>query len=286
MKSIIYKMLCLLLLCSPAWGLIKVVAAETCYADVAQTLGGKFVEASPLMANINQDPHLFTASVAQAKALSQADIVVFNGAGYDTWVENLLPALKRKNQLIVEVAALLSPAVVTNPHIWYDPVTMPLYAKALTARFKQLDSAHATYFDQRLQQFLKAYQHLEGYLATLKQRDAGKTILVTEPLFEPMAKVIGLHVIGEGFARSMMNEASPSPQDIAEFEEAITQRRAQALIYNVQQTSPLLERMKDKARDHHIPVVGIRETQPLDKHYIDWMREQLRAVDGALNGSH
>lgn len=283
MKSVI--LLFLLFMLSPAWSFVHIVSAETSYAQIAQRLGGEYVQVTPLMTQTNQDPHLFTASTKQAKALAQADIIVFNGAGYDLWINHLLPAIKKENQLVIEVAALL-PYKVKNPHIWYDPQTMPLYAHELVAALKKYDPEHAAYFSRQLQQFLQQYQQLQNLIKTLKQNDAGKAVLMTEPLFEPMADTIGLRVLGKGFAKNIMNEAPPTPSEIADFEQVIMQRQAQALIYNKQVISPLIESMKNKASAYQIPLVGISETQPLNQDYIEWMSGQLHSVAEALHGTH
>ncbi len=40
-----------------------------------------------------------------------------------------------------------------NPHLWYDPPTMPAVAKALAAAFTAADPAHKADYDARLAAF-------------------------------------------------------------------------------------------------------------------------------------
>jgi len=47
-----------------------------------------------ILSNPDDDPHLFEASPATAKALSDAKIVIVNGVDYDPWMEKLLSAHK------------------------------------------------------------------------------------------------------------------------------------------------------------------------------------------------
>lgn len=281
----IFSILLLAYFLSPAWGLVQLVAAENTYAQVAQRIGGQYVQVTPLMSKPNQDPHLFTAGTEQAKALAGADVVVFNGAGYDSWVESLLAGTQHPGRVLLVVANLV-PDAAQNPHIWYDPQTLPRYARALTTILQKQDPQHAGYFAQRLRLFLTDYHHLETFLGQVKFRDHGKAVLVTEPLFEPMANALGIKVKGQEFARQIMNESSPTPANIADFEQALETRSVQVLIYNVQMVSPLIERMRAQAQANHIPCVGISETQPLKTDYIVWMQAQVAAVDEALNGSH
>lgn len=63
---------------------IQVVAAENFYGDVVNQLGGDRVSVTSILSNPDEDPHLFEASPKTARALQNANLVVYNGADYDT----------------------------------------------------------------------------------------------------------------------------------------------------------------------------------------------------------
>src|SRR5579864_6755848 len=69
---------------------LKIVAAENFYGDVAAQIGGADVAVASIISTPAQDPHQFEASTATARALADADIVIYNGANYDPWIERLL----------------------------------------------------------------------------------------------------------------------------------------------------------------------------------------------------
>ncbi len=88
---------------------------------------------SSILNNPEQDPHLFEASPAVARLLSAAAIVVYNGIDYDPWMPKLLAAAQSARRTVIVVADLMHRTAGDNPHIWYDPPTMPAYAAALAA---------------------------------------------------------------------------------------------------------------------------------------------------------
>src|SRR5690242_6011480 len=118
---------------------VRVVAAESVYADVAQQLGGGEVAVMSLMANPQQDPHLFEASPATARALADAQIAVGNGADYDPWFDKLLAAAPRPDRRQINVAKLTGRKPGDNPHLWYDPAAMPAFAKAFASALTATD---------------------------------------------------------------------------------------------------------------------------------------------------
>ena len=74
---------------APGSGKIAAVGAESQYADVLAQVGGKYVQASAVMSNPNTDPHSFEASIAVAREVGNARLVVQNGLGYDSFMDSI-----------------------------------------------------------------------------------------------------------------------------------------------------------------------------------------------------
>src|SRR6185437_2582505 len=112
---------------------VKVVAAENFYGDLASQIGGANVAVTSILSNPDDDPHLFEASAATARALSDARIVIVNGVDYDPWMEKLIGAHKSPGRKEILVSALIGRKAGDNPHLWYDPAAMKAAARALAA---------------------------------------------------------------------------------------------------------------------------------------------------------
>src|ERR1700727_1468718 len=119
---------------------VKVVAAENFYGDMASQIGGANVAVTSILASPDDDPHLFEASPATAKALSDAKIVIANGVDYDPWMEKLLGASKAPGRKEIVVGALVGRKAGDNPHLWYDPAYMKAAAKALVTDLVAADA--------------------------------------------------------------------------------------------------------------------------------------------------
>src|SRR5882757_8113807 len=112
-------------------GKLSVVAAENFYGDIARQIGGSQVDVVSIMSNPDQDPHLFETTPGIVRQIADAQIVILNGADYDPWMDKLLAAAPRPGRLVINVAALTAAKAGSNPHLWYDPTTMPRAAMAL-----------------------------------------------------------------------------------------------------------------------------------------------------------
>ncbi|MDR5833036.1 metal ABC transporter solute-binding protein [Caballeronia sp. LZ034LL] len=264
---------------------VPVVAAENFYGDVIRQLGGDYVQVTSILSNPDEDPHLFEASPKTARALQHASLVVYNGADYDPWMDKLLAASKSNDKRTVIVAAkLVGKKAGDNPHLWYDPATMPVVARAVSAYLVSADPSHKSDYDARLATFLDSLKPIDASVAQLKAHYKGVPVTATEPVFGYMADAIGFEMRNLRFQMASMNETEPSPADIAAFEKDLRERRVHVLIYNSQATGALTKRLLGVAKDAHVPSISVTEPRPAKRTYQQWMQSQLDALAGALQG--
>jgi zinc/manganese transport system substrate-binding protein len=265
-------------------GAISVVAAENAYGDIARQIGGGRVAVTSILSNPNQDPHLFETAPGTVRTLSGAQVVVLNGADYDPWMDKLLKAAPRAGRAVISAAALTGRKPGDNPHLWYDPATMPKVAAALADAFSKADPAHAADYAARLKTTLAGLARIDARVAQMKAKFAGQTVTATEPVFGLMTGAIGLKMRNESFQLSMMNDTEPSARDVAAMEDDLRGRKVKALLYNSQVTEKLTERLRGIAVKAKVPVVGVTETMPADTNFQDWVLGELDALDKALSG--
>ncbi|MDE2335403.1 MAG: zinc ABC transporter substrate-binding protein [Rhodospirillales bacterium] len=261
---------------------IRIVAAERVYADVASQIGGNTVAVTAILSNPDQDPHLFEASPSVARALARADIAIANGAGYDSWMTALLRATRRRGRVVIVAARLIGRRRGDNPHIWYDPTTMPAFARRLAATLENRDPVHAAADRGRLAAFEASMAPIETRIALLRARLAGTPVAATEPVFDDMLRALGMTVLEGRFQIAVMNATEPSAADIAAFETDLRERRVRLLVTNAQVADPIARRMARIAREAGIPVLPAAETEPPGMSYQRWMLAMLAAVERAL----
>jgi zinc/manganese transport system substrate-binding protein len=263
---------------------VNVVAAENFYGDLATQIGGPNVVVTSILSNPDDDPHLFEASPDTAKALTDAKVVIVNGVDYDPWMEKLLSAHKAPSRKEIIVGQLVGHKPGDNPHLWYDPATMKAAAKALVADLTAVDPAHKADYEQGQAKFLDSLKPLDDKIAAMHKSYAGQPVTASEPVFGYQAALIGLKVHNEKYALAIMNNAEPTPSEVAAFENDLKGKKVKAMLYNAQASEPAVGKLVQLAKDNGIPVVGVSETEPPNSTYQDWMMGQLNALDKALAG--
>lgn len=263
---------------------ILLVAAENFYGDVAQQIGGDRVSVASVLKNPDQDPHLFETTPGIIRQVAAAQVVIYNGAGYDPWMKKVLGVTARPGRVVIVVADLVHKKPGDNPHLWYDPRTMPAVAAALAGALSAADLAHKDDYAARLKTFLASLRPLNDRVAAIRGKYAGVPVTASEPVFDDMAAALKLTTLNRHFQVAIMNNTEPSARDFAAFERDLRTHRVRLMFYNKQASNAVVARLVDLAHAANIPVVGVTETCPPGRSYQDWMLSELDATEKALAG--
>jgi zinc/manganese transport system substrate-binding protein len=258
---------------------IKVVAAENFYGEVAQAVGGDHVQVTSIITNPSADPHDYEATANDSKAVADAQVVVYNGIGYDDWVAKMLKAdSSAQNKEIVVVGKDLSGKVAgDNPHVWYDPSTMPKLTKKLADDLGKLDPSNAQDYQKRANDYIRSLAPLTAQVTKLRQ-SIPVNIEVSEPVFDYMANALNLNVNDPKFAKAVEEGNEPSAADIANVQKDIKNKEIKFFVYNTQTDMPTVKNIVKLAESNGIPIVRVTETEPTGKNYLQWMTAQLDQV--------
>jgi zinc/manganese transport system substrate-binding protein len=266
-------------------GVIIAVGAENEYANVLSQIGGKYVAVSSILNNPNTDPHTFEASTTVAEEVSKALLILQNGVGYDGFmnkIEAASPNSKRKVIVVQNVLGLRSNT--SNPHLWYNPKTMPAVASVMAKDLAALDPSHKSYFQKNLQVFDASLQPLLKAVASFKAKYPGTPVAVTEPVADYLLQAMGAKILTPFvFQADIMNGVDPAPQDITLEEGLFTKHQVKVFCYNQQVVSSLTLLIRHTARSAGVPVVGVYETMPTPGfNYQSWMMAEVAAIQAAV----
>jgi zinc/manganese transport system substrate-binding protein len=267
-----------------ASGRIVAVGAENEYADVISQIGGRYVQTTAIESNPNTDPHTFEASPSIARTVAEAGLIVQNGLGYDDYMTQIESASSRSGRQVIDVQKLLRLSDGTrNPHLWYDPRTMPAVAGALVKALTSLDPAHHSYFTAHARRFDASLKPWTDALAAFKRAHGGVGVATTEPVGDDMLVAAGTaDKTPWTLQADIMNGVDPAPQDITLQDSLLSERRVKVFVYNEQVTDTVTQQFLVTARKAGVPVVGVYETMPIGYHYQAWMMAELNALKRAV----
>jgi zinc/manganese transport system substrate-binding protein len=267
-------------------GKLTVVAAENFWGSIAAQLGGTKVTETSIITNPQTDPHSYEATAADARTIAGAQLFVQNGIGYDSsWAPGLVSANPNSARTVLTVGDVLGLKDGDNPHQWYSHASVYKVIDAITADYKKIDPADASYFDQQKTTFedstLAEYNQLE---TTIKAKYAGTPIGASESIVSPLADSVGLGMLTPySFLKDISEGTDPTSADKAAIDQQIRNKQIKVYVYNSQNSTPDIQAQVKLAQQEGIPVTTVTETlSPAGDSFQEWMISELQGLESAL----
>lgn len=167
---------------------LSVLATFFPLQDWAAAVGGDKANVS-LLVPVSIDVHEFEPSPAAIQAIAQANILVLNGAGLETWASGAIAAANNPNLVVVDCSSginliNLPPQFqvgnrTIDPHIWNDPVDAIAMVKNILAGFIQADPSDASYFTANANRYENALEVLNQQFVDLTSSKVATRDFVT-----------------------------------------------------------------------------------------------------------
>ncbi|HEU0089416.1 MAG TPA: zinc ABC transporter substrate-binding protein [Pseudonocardiaceae bacterium] len=290
--------------CSPmdqaatAGGRLTVVASTDVWASVVRAVTRDAVAITTIIHDPAGDPHSYESTPADAAEVARADLVVFNGGGYDEFMTQLLAQAGAKPTVEAVTVAKAEPHAGeqaggepdthphqggANEHVWYDLPVVHDVAERVAGELGKLAPAQAEQFTAGAERFSAGIDALQATVRTVAGQHAGAKVAMTEPVAFYLVEAARLDdVTPPEFVEAVEEETDPPAAAVAATRDLLTRRQVRVLIYNPQTETPVTSQVRSAAQDAGVPVVEMTETLPAGFDYLGWMSGQLDALSAAL----
>lgn len=293
---------------------VQVVASTSVYGQIASQIGGADVEVTSIITSASQDPHSFEPSAQDTLAVSEADLIVVNGGGYDSFVDGLIES-SGSTAPVITVAEFSHdwPGAEHgegedahsdeehadeedsdehaghdhiegfNEHVWYDPHTMEHYAEHLAEELSELRPSDAATYEANLEEFLAGLTDLEASLDDVAAAHDGAKVFATEPVPLYLVAAAGLvNVSPDEFTEAVEEGQDAAPAVLLESLELLRSGDVQSVLVNTQTGGAETTQIEDEANTLGVPIVQFSETLPEGQTYLEWMQGNVTALSDAL----
>lgn len=274
---------------------LRVLAAETFLADLAQNVAGNRLRVDALVP-VGVDPHSFEPTPADVRRVADSTVLIVNGAGLETFLQRLLANAGGKRLLIQAAQGLTSrqpsagePVDADNsidPHFWLDPNNAVQYVENIRAGLTQADPDGAASYAANAQAYVAKLQELDPWIVAQTQAvPAERRLLVTNhETLGYFADRYGFKIIG-AIIPSVSADAAPAAQQLAKLIDQIKATRAPAIFL---ETGANPELANQVARETGVKVVTGLFTHALSDAggpaptYLDMLKYDVRVIVAAL----
>ena len=269
-------------------GVPTVVASTDVWGSVAKAVAGDRATVTSIINSASADPHSFEASPADAAAIADASLVVYNGGGYDQWVDDVLkthPDVASIDAYSLLNATALGEPTPANEHVFYDLGTAKAVATELAARLATTDPGHAGDYTSNAEAFNREADAVQQTEKAIRTAHPGAAVVATEPVAHYMLLAAGVtDKTPKGFTSAIEQDTDPAPVDVAAMLDLITTRQVAAVLINQQTATEVIRQIQAAADSAGVPIVDVGETLPAGSDYLGWQRDTANRLAAALEG--
>lgn len=218
---------------------VKIVASFSILGDMVEEVVGDLATVTTIVGP-DADAHVYQPSVADAKAVAEADIIFVNGLGFETWSDTLIS--ESGTDATVHIATDgITPVEVdgeTDPHAWNSLSNGVIYVTNVADAMKAAMPEHADAINANADAYIAELEALDADTkAKLADLPANRrTVVTAHDAFGYLADAYSMNFLAPV---GIDTEAEPSAQDLATLIDQLKAEGAAALfVENI--TSPAL----------------------------------------------
>jgi zinc/manganese transport system substrate-binding protein len=275
---------------------LTIVSSTNVWGDVASSIGGDLVQVVSIIDSFSQDPHSYEASARDQLAVNDADVIVANGGGYDSFIDTLATAAGNSNIVYAYLPEEGEEEAKEeedhdhahdhdhgNEHVWYDFHVVEDFATRLAQQLKTLDPENSVEYSTNLDAFVAEIAKLEEQAAAVAGSVSGATVISSEPVADYLLAELGLtNITPESFSQAIEEELDVSPADLLEIQNLISSNSVELFVVNIQTGSVQIDALVELAESSGVAVIQVSELLPEGLSYLAWMEQNISAIEAGL----
>jgi zinc/manganese transport system substrate-binding protein len=220
--------LCLALVAAPLRAApLDVVASFSILADLARQVGGDRVHVVS-MVGPDEDAHGFQTRPSDARVIRDADLVIANGLGFDSWIERLAQSAGYGGELVIASAGIAPIEEVhghahqhdnhdhgaLDPHAWQDVRNVQRYVANIAAALARADPDGAAHYRGNAERYTDELRALDDEIRSTMSAlsAANRKVVTSHDAFGYFGKAYGIRFVA---AAGLSSHSEPSAAGIA-----------------------------------------------------------------------
>jgi ABC-type Zn uptake system ZnuABC Zn-binding protein ZnuA/ABC-type Mn2+/Zn2+ transport system permease subunit len=215
-----------------------VVATTTQIADFARAVGGDAIDVHQIL-KPNTDPHEYEPRPNDIQATTNAEVVLLNGDGLDSWMDKVISSAGGKPKVVTlaDVTRVQLPGEKTgpeasrfDPHWWHDPRNAEAAVEDIRAALDSALPKSKEVFDRRAAAYVARLDALDKRIGKCfaSVPATARKLVTSHDAFNYFAHRYGIQVVG-AIIPSQSTEAQPSAGDVARLVRQVKQEHVKAI---------------------------------------------------------
>ncbi|MGP9678061.1 metal ABC transporter substrate-binding protein [Halomonas sp. AOP27-A1-41] len=286
---------------------VQVVTSFSILADMVENVGGEHVEVTSLVGP-DGDSHVYSPRPGDARALTEADLVVFNGLLFEGWMERLIESSGYNGALITATDGINKLDYhghghdhdhdhnhdhdhdhghdhahgEFDPHAWQDMAQARIYVANIRDGLIEADETNADEYQANADNYLASMAEVDAEIRELISEIPASTSVITgHDSFGYFSNAYGVNFLAP---TGLSTEVEPSGASMAELVDVINDQNVQALFHENMTNPAVIQQLSEETS---LPIAGTLYADALSSEgeastYLGMMRHNAVVLHEAL----
>ena len=262
-------------------GAITVAASVNPWGSLAAEIGGDDVEVTSVSSSLSDAAHGFDPDEAGLEAVASAEVVVVNGAGYDSWASRARGA----DATLVSAAQIVGAMDGDNPHLWFSKDARRGMAKELADAFAKARPSRRKTFQRRLKAWTAREDALDEAMDAFAASHEDLIYAATEPaVYYLMSDLSFEDVTPKAWEEKAVPSEGGKDEALESFRDLFAAHGASVLADDVQTATEETKAVRAAAEEAQVPVVDVTERMPQEyETLVDWVGALAESLFAAVD---
>lgn len=276
-------------------GKVNVVTTFYTLYDFASRIGGDKANVINLVPS-GVEPHDWSPKSRDLKQMGKAQLFVYNGAGFEGWVDEFLDSMKHNSGLAVIEASkgveLLHAEANEDghdhkhkddhdhgdidPHVWVSPKSALKLAENIKNGLVQADAANKSYYEANYETLRKQLADLDAKFAQSLAKTAKKHIVVSHQSFGYLCRDYGLTQMP---VMGLSPDSEPTAQDLKQINKFVKDNQVKYIFFEELVSDKMAKML---AKDAGIETLVLNPLEGLTKEQVSAGENYITIMDKNL----
>jgi len=200
--------------------------------DFTQKIGGDKIQLYNIIPT-GTEPHDWEPSAKDMANIKNANILFYNGAGLETWINKIKSSLSDDKINYIELSSGIElikneDNSITDPHVWLNPENVKIQMNVIKNQLCQIDEKNKDYYEQNYNQMTEKLDVLNNNYISALSNLKNNNIVVAHQAYAYLCNAYNLNQIAiEGIEAN----SEPSPKKMSEITKYISENNIKYIFY-------------------------------------------------------
>lgn len=260
-------------------------------AEFVKMIAGDNFEVKTII-NSSDEPHSFELTSQAMKDLASADLIAYNGAGMESFIDDLKDNVKDDNKFLdlsdgltlLDSSKEGSDLASINPHTWLSIKNAKVMVDNIYRKLSAVDPDNEGYYKENLDKTLVKLDELDKKFTDelSKVKDKEKYFVVSHAAFNYLADDYGLKQVA---VTGISPEEEPSAKDLKTIADFVKDKNIKTIFFEGKATPKVAETLAKNTgtKTSTLYTMENLDDSMIEKGYMGLMEENLKALVDSFN---